>query len=275
MRELLAPVLENYKLSSTHLNNFLDVSRGGPHTFLMNNLLRFPQAMSPSAGYGSAIHLTLQRTHAHLTATGKHRPTEDILHDFEENLLDQHMSESDFQLYLQKGSDALSRFLEDKYATFTRSQKVELSFSNQAVYLGKAHLTGSLDLVDFDEKSIIVTDYKTGKPVRSWTGKTDYEKMKLHRYKQQLMFYNLLTTHSRDYNKYTFEKGVLQFVEPTQAGEILSIEATFTSDDLARFKQLVQSVWRHITALDLPDISNFESSYKGTLEFEQWLIDET
>jgi DNA helicase-2/ATP-dependent DNA helicase PcrA len=275
MRELLAPTLERYKLSSTHLNNFLDVTRGGPQLFLMSNLLRFPQAMGPSAGYGSAIHATLQRTHAHLTATGKHRPIEDILHDFEENLHDQHMSDKDFQTYLQKGSEALSAFLEEKYITFTRSQKVELSFSNQNVFLGEAHLTGSLDLVDFnDDKTVVVTDYKTGKAVRSWTGKTDYEKIKLHKYKQQLMFYNLLIANSRDYRNHSFERGVLQFVEPTPGGDIVAIDATFTHDDLARFSRLIQSVWRHITTLDLPDTSSYEPNYKGMLEFEQALLDE-
>lgn len=274
MRDLLAPILENYKLSSTHLNNFLDVTRGGPHLFLMNNLLRFPQAISPSAGYGSAIHATLQRTHAHLTATGKHRPIEDILHDFEENLESQHLSEKDLHHYLQKGSDTLTAFLNEKYASFTHDQKVELNFSHQSVFLGKAHLTGSLDLVDFKDQSVIVTDYKTGKAVRSWTGKTDYEKVKLHRYKQQLMFYNLLILNSRDYNRYAFEKGVLQFVEPTRSGEILAIDATFTPDDLDRFSKLIQVVWRHIKSLDLPDTSAFEPTYKGILEFEQSLLDE-
>jgi DNA helicase-2/ATP-dependent DNA helicase PcrA len=275
MRDLLLPVLENYKLSSTHLNNFLDVTRGGPQLFLMNNLLRFPQAISPSAGYGSAIHATLQRAHSHFSATGKPRPAEDVLHDFEENLKAQHMSENDFHNYLQKGSDTLSVYLDAKYSTFTLSQRTELSFANQNVYLGKAHLTGSLDLVDIVENNIIVTDYKTGKAVRDWAGKTDYEKIKLHKYKQQLMFYNLLVRHSRDYRKYTFEKGVLQFVEPTPGGEIIALEAHFSNEDLDRFGLLIQKVWRHIVSLDLPNVSHFEPNYKGMLEFEQALIDET
>src|SRR6185437_1735172 len=231
MPALLAPLLENYKLSSTHLNNFLDVSRGGPHLFLMNNLLRFPQAISPSAGYGSAIHATLQRTHTHLVATGNHRPMEDILHDFEENLDKQRLGEKDFEQYLQKGSETLTAFLNEKHSSFNPHQKVELNFAHQSVFLGDAHLTGSLDLVDFNDQSIVVTDYKTGKATKSWVGKTDYEKIKLHHYKQQLMFYQLLINHSRDYNKYTFEKGVLQFVEPTRTGEIVSIDATFTDDE--------------------------------------------
>ncbi|MDN5274328.1 MAG: uvrD [Candidatus Saccharibacteria bacterium] len=275
MRELLAPALENYKLSSTHLNAFLDVSRGGPQAFLMNNLLRFPQATSPSAGYGSAIHTTLQRAHSHLTATGKHRPIEDILHDFEENLHSQHLTDRDFDIYLQKGSEALSRFLEVKYSEFSPSQKTELNFAGQAVFFEEAHLTGSLDLVDIQDQTITVTDYKTGKAIRNWTGKTDYEKMKLHRYKQQLMFYCLLIHHSRDYNKFTVEKSVIQFVEPTLNGDIISLEAQFSHEELARFRQLIHSVWRRIIMLDLPDTSAYEPSYKGVLEFEDDLIADT
>lgn len=274
MHDLLAPTLENYKLSSTHLANFLDVSRGGPQAFLINNLLRFPQAIAPSAGYGSAMHAALQHAHAHMSATGKPRPLEDTLHDFEESLRSFHLPEKEFRDFLQKGSDALIQYLEVKGDTFKPTQKAELNFAHQHAYLGKTCLTGSLDLVDIDDGKIIVTDYKTGKAQRDWTGKTDYERIKLHRYKQQLMFYNLLVRQSRDYSKYKFEKGVVQFVEPTPSGEIVALEAMFSHEDLDRFGLLIQKVWRHIIVLDLPDVNNYESSYKGIIAFEQDLLDE-
>lgn len=275
MQELLAPTLENYKLSVTHLNNFLDVSRGGPQAFLMNNLLRFPQAMSPSAAYGSAIHKTLQHAHAHVAATKSQRPVEDVLRDFEQNLRDQHLSEADFATYFQKGSDTLHAFLSEKYDTFTSTQKVELNFAGQQVMIDDAHLTGSLDLVDIDtnDKIIIVSDYKTGKASTSWTGKTDYEKIKLHKYKQQLMFYKLLVEQSRDYNQYTVEKGCLQFVEPTARGDILSLESSCSSEELETFRQLIKAVWKKIMTLDLPDTSAYDQSYKGMLAFEQDLLE--
>jgi DNA helicase-2/ATP-dependent DNA helicase PcrA len=274
MRTLLASTLENYKLSSTHLTSFLDVSRGGPQYFLVNNLLKFPQAPAPHAAFGSAIHTALQRAHAHLAATGQHRPLEDILHDFEENLRLQPLSSHDLELYVQKGSDILSQFMEAKLDSFSPSQKTELNFAGQAVRLGDARLTGSLDLVDFNESSVVVTDYKTSKATRSWIGKTDYEKIKLHKYKQQLMFYQLLITNSRDYSRYNVEKGVLQFIEPTRTGEIVALEAQFSQDDLERFANLIQKVWQRIVTLDLPDISDYEPTYKGILAFEVDLLDE-
>jgi DNA helicase-2/ATP-dependent DNA helicase PcrA len=275
MKELLRPVLENYKLTITDLNSFLDVTRGGPQMFLLNNLLKFPRAVSPSAGYGTAIHATLHHAHTHVGATGSHHPIEDILHDFEENLQAQRLAEADFDQYLERGSAALTKFLAAKYDSFSASQKPELSFDYQAVFIGSAHLTGKLDLVDINEGTVVVTDYKTGKPSRNWTGTTDYEKIKLHKFKQQLMFYDLLLAHSRDYSKYTVEKGVLQFVEPTMRGEILALEASFTSEDLQRFTRLIQAVWRHITTLDLPDAKEFEPTYKGMLALEEQLLDET
>jgi len=274
LKEVLAPMLERYKLSATHVNAFLDITRGGPAGFLVNNLLRFPQSKSPSASYGSAIHTALQHAHSHLAATGKQRPHEDILHDYEEALRGAHLNERDFQTHLQKGSSALSTYLDAKYDTFTPTQKAELNFAGQSVFVGEARLTGSLDLVDFADNSITITDYKTGRPAREWRGRDEYEKIKLHKYKQQLMFYYLLVSHSRDFAKYPIEKAVLQFVEATPQQEIIGLEARFSREDLEQFSQLVQIVWRHIQELELPDISRYDTSYQGILAFEKDLLGE-
>lgn len=273
MKELLMPSLETYKLSSTHLNNFIDLTRGGPAHFLMNNLLRFPQAKSANAAYGSAVHAALNRAHAHFTATGERRPIEDILGDFDTELHAQHLSLEDTAVYSRRGIDSLRKFLTEHYESFSPLQKTELSFAGQGVVVDKARLTGSLDLLDFDEKNITVTDYKTGKPSRDWKGATEYEKIKLHKYKQQLLFYQLLCEKSRDYSRYTFAGGVLQFVEPSPSGAIYALNYSFTEEEKFEFVKLINAVWKCIISLDLPDVSDFEPTYKGVLAFEQWLID--
>jgi DNA helicase-2/ATP-dependent DNA helicase PcrA len=276
LADLLAPQLENYQLSVTHLTNFLDVTRGGPQNFLLQNLLRFPQAMSPASAYGSAIHATLQRAHMHLASHGQRQAVEDILHNFETSLAEHHLSEIDFEFYLQKGSEDLHAFLNARYNTFQASQRAELNFKSQHVMIGDAHLSGALDLVDVAaDKSVTVTDYKTGKPLRSWVGKTDYEKLKLHKYKQQLMFYKLLIENARDFRGHTVSGGVLQFIEPTSVGNIIELDMTFTQEEIAEFTLLVQAVWKRIIALDLPDISGYDSSLKGVLAFEKDLMDDT
>lgn len=274
MKTLLAPKLETYKLSATHLNTFIDITRGGPQAFLLNHLLHFPQAKSPHASYGTAVHAALHHAHSYLTVHGTRRPIEDILGDFTAELKRAHLSEEDFAVYSRRGADALSAFLDARYDQFREGQKTELSFGGQGSMVAAARLTGTLDLVDVHDDQIAITDYKTGKPSRDWKGATDAEKIKLHKYKQQLMFYRLLVETSREYRRYTFAGGCLQFVEPDTGGTIHQLDASFTDDELVRFQLLIQAVWRRIMSLNLPDITAYDTTYKGILAFEADLIDE-
>ena len=275
LKDVLAPTLETYKLSITHLNNFLDVSRGGPQNFLLNNLLRFPSAKSPAASYGTAIHSVLQQLHNLLRTDHRLPPTERILHYFRTSLEAQHLPPDDFALYLDKGTAALTAFLDAKSSDFRDTELAELDFAHQGVVVGSARLTGKLDVADIDKhnKTIFVTDYKTGKPSHSWKGASDYEKIKLHKYRQQLMFYQLLVESSRDYGNFSFTGARLQFVEPDmKTGDILSLEDTFSEGELAEFARLIGIVWRRITALELPDISRYSADYKGMVQFEEDLL---
>lgn len=273
MKALLAPTLDSYKLSATHLNNFIDVPSGGPSHFVTSNLLRFPSAKSPNAAYGTAIHSTLQYVHNQFKISGKRRPIEDILNEFESFLEKQHLSSQDHALFHKKGLDSLTKFLEAKYSSFTKTQKTELSFGNQEVLLGNARLTGALDLVDIQAKDISITDYKTGAPTPDWRGKTEFEKIKLHKYKQQLMFYQILIENSRDYAKYNLTNSCLQFVEPNKAGAIVALQSSYSAEELSTFKRLVQAVWQSIITLDFPDVADYAPSLKGIQDFEQAVID--
>lgn len=274
MSELLAPALERYHLSSTHLNNFIDVTSGGPQTFLLHNLLRFPQNLLPQTAYGSAIHATLQKAHAHLSATGKRRPVEDILHDFEASLSHQRLARTDFEHYLRRGSDILHVFLTQRYDTFTPEQIAERDFAGQGAIVGQARLAGIIDLIEIDnQKRITVTDYKTGKASHNWRGKTDFEKIKLHKYRQQLMFYKLLIENARDFGPgYQVEVGRLEFVEAGPDSQIHLLELAYDTEEVAAFTRLIQAVWQRIIHLDLPDTSGYEQSYKGILAFEEDLL---
>lgn len=271
---LLAPVLETYCLSATHVNNFTDITRGGPQAFLLQNLLRFPQAMTASQVFGKSIHAVLQRAHTHLSATGERRPLEDILHDFELHLQQGRLSERELNYLLEKGSDVLQKFLAARYDSFTPTQKAERNFAGQQAAIGEVRLTGAIDIMDINPatKTITVTDYKTGKALSDWRGKTDFDKIKLHKYRQQLMFYKLLVEHSRDWRGFVVERGVLDFIEPDSDGQLHRLTMTFDPEELLRFKNLLRGIWRRIQTLDLPDTSDYDQSYKGLLFFEEELL---
>ena len=281
LKTLLTPQLEKYKLSATSLNSFLDVSRGGPQHFLLNNLLRFPSAKTAPASYGTAVHWALQQAHAHLLATGEQKPVEDTLHDFELGLEKERLNQLDYEHYLQQGIEHLTRFLTSGVAPITPTQKAEVSFSYQDVHIGEARITGALDVVDInkDAKTIQVTDYKTGHPAAAWGRGSQDNKLKLHKYRQQLLFYKLLVENSAEYGAYTVTRGQLAFVEPTKANESIVLPLDYTdpavAEELTRTQRLIEAVWRHIQALDLPDTSGFSQDYEGVLAFEQMLIDET
>jgi len=269
-KDVLRPVLENYQLSATHLNNFLDVTRGGPQLFLLQNLLRFPQSMTPSQAMGQAVHAALARAHNHLAATGERRPLEDVLHDYDEHLQTARLSERDHSFIAEKGSDALHAFLSARYESFTPNQKAERGFSTQGVRIADVRLTGAIDLLEINktDKTLIVTDYKTGKPATNWRGTTEYDRIKLHKYKQQLMLYKLLAENSVDFGGFTVIKGVLEFIEPDDNRQIHALQMGFDTAELAAFITLLKAVWRHIMNLDLPDTSKYEPTFAGMLAFE-------
>jgi len=272
LRTLLADKLASYKLSATHLGTFVDTSGGGPEQFLLRYLLHFPSARTPQAEFGTAVHTALQRAHTHLTATGSLKPTEDVIGDFENALNHANLNARDHNFYLTKGVDTLTAFLGERVKTFTPTQKVEQHFN---AIIDDVRLTGLIDLIDVnkEEKTLTLTDYKTGKASRDWRGGSDYEKIKLHKYRYQLMFYKLLIENSREFAGWTVEKGVLEFVEPLD-GQLVKLEMTYDQEELNEFSNLVKSVWSRIITLDLPAIDNFAPNLVGTLDFEKFITEQ-
>lgn len=270
-KELMKSHLAHYQLSPTHLNNFIDIVDCGPQAFFMQNILKFPQAAHPSAAFGSAIHKTLQKAHHHLSSTKQRRPTEDVLHDFEVFLSEQRLEPSNFEYYLQKGSDTLQAYLNNRYESFTPDQKVESNFSGQNAVINSIHLTGAIDVMSVNnkDKTISIIDYKTGKPALGWKGRDDYEKIKLHRYKQQLLFYKLMVEHSQQYSGYVVRNAALEFVEPEKDTEqIHQLAIEYDQKELDEFIKLLAAVWQKIKEADMPSVAKYDKNYKGILQFE-------
>ena len=276
-RAALEPKLERYKLSATHLNNFLDVTDGGPEYFLVNNLLHFPTANTAQAHFGTTIHSTLHRAHIHLIAKGENKSLKKLLDDFSEILKTTDLSARDFDFYQKKGIDILTNFYEKRIKNFHIVQRSEYNFLNENITINDVRLTGMIDLISVDKenKTVTLTDYKTGKPAISWQGKSDYEKIKLHKYRQQLLFYKLLIENSREFANYRVEKCIVEFVEPLASGEIsiLTMDCDEMNNEMPKFKKLISATWSRILNLDFPDVDEFEKNLRGIIEFEKSLID--
>lgn len=277
MKDLLAPRLETYKLSITHLNNFLDVSQGGPLNFLLGNLLQFPSAMSPSAAFGSAIHESLQYLHEYFINHKKLPALDELSQYFNASLKLKRLDRTVEKKFLQRGHNLLEILLQARAKYISPSQLPEQNFFAQGVAVGQAQLTGKIDVLEVSKRRASIIDYKTGKALKSWVpqGKNVYEKIKIHKYAQQLYFYKLLVEGSRTWGSQGVKlvNAELVFVEPDNQNQIDTLALDLNDkEELTRLTALIKAVWQRIINLDFPDTSEYEPTVKGIKTFEEYLL---
>ena len=269
---LLEQYLKEYRLSPTHLNNFLDLSSGGPQNFVEQNLLRFPQAKSASGAFGTAVHKAVENISVYLKTKKMFPETRAVLEWFETSLAEQRLDEEEHKQFLAKGKRYLERYFERAKHSFRPDDMVEVNFKNRGAMLGNALLNGKIDrIAKLGENEYAVFDIKTGKPLADWQGHDAYEKVKAWKYKNQLAFYAILMQTAPEFAKGTVVKSALEFIE---TGENDAPELAFDLDKrfIERIGKLAQIVYAKIMALDFPDTSKYEQNINGTLAFEEELL---
>lgn len=271
LRDLLSEHLDNYYMSPTHLNSFMDLKHGGPREFLEQTLLRYPQAPSVSSEYGVAIHNTLQWYQLELN-NGKSPSLDQVLARYDWETTRCYLSAHDLEDIRARGSCVLPRYLTARKELFQTHAEVEVNFAGEAVVLGKARLTGKIDrlVVDKKNKTVTIIDYKTGKPLPKWDSSPN-----AYKYKHQLYFYKFLLEGSITYRNYKVLGAQLEFIEPTnfKNGVVAPpLTISFNDEDEKLIKQLIKVVWDKIQTLDLPDISKYPKSIQGTKAFERDLL---
>ncbi len=276
-RKILETLIDEYKLSVTHLNNFLNIEKGGPQFFLEQNLLRFPQSKTNSSSFGTAIHRTLENFIISYKKNGVLPKIEDTVSCFKKFLRKERMIPSDYKKYEEKGIESIKKFIKEKSKSFKLNDIVEFNFRDQNVIVNEAHINGKIDrIVDVGDNELEVHDYKTGKaPINDWEGKEDYEKTKLYEYERQLIFYKLLVENSREFSgKKKVSIGILDFVEPRKNdNEIVSLSMKIDKEKTDRLKNIISIVYKKIINLDFPDISKYSKGLKGIKEFEDDLLE--
>ncbi len=274
---LLKRLLENYKMPVTHLTNFLNFTKVGPEKFIEQNLLRFPQAMSASAAYGSAMHAAVEFVFIVFKKNNKIPELTKIIDVFRNNLERARLPETDFKKFMESGEENLKIYIENLIQRKINPEtKVEVKFNNEGVNFDGVQVTGNIDKMEFLSDEIIVTDLKTGESLSDWEEGnekfSDYEKVKLHFYQYQLAFYALLIENSKTYNFYKIKVGNIEFLEANNFGKIIILPLEITSELKNRVQKLTKIVYEKIQNLDFPDTSRYSQNIKGILEFEEDLI---
>ncbi|MCA9327584.1 PD-(D/E)XK nuclease family protein, partial [Candidatus Saccharibacteria bacterium] len=269
LQELLRERLKRYQLSPTHLTHFIDLEYGGPQSFLIGTILRFPSAPTVDIAFGNAMHETLQWLQNELNTNGKLPGVAAAQRHVEHILANQPLTDSQRATQVARAHTALTAYLKHARTSFKQGDVAEKSFRDEGVFVQGAHLGGKVDLLVIDKanKTIRVVDYKTGKP--------GTDPAKLHRYTLQLYCYKLLVEGSHSFAGYTVTDGTLVFVEPDDKGNIVERAITFDSTELDRVRRLLAAMWEHVQSLDIPDTRMYGTSYADIKRFEDALIHQT
>jgi len=270
-RAILMELIKDYRMSVTHLNNFLNVTEGGPSAFLEQNLLRFPQAMRPSGVYGSAMHKAVELFYRDLIETGKVPTPTRLLGYFREEMAHARLPESERLHFLHAGEEALPVWWSKKGKYAKPTDRSEVDFKGQGVVVEGAPLSGKIDKMVFDGEKVHVYDFKTGKAKHRWEGKDAREKITLLSYRRQLTFYKLLVEHSHDFGKYHVDEGTLEFLEPV-GDDIAELSLGVSKEESERLGRLIGVVHKKILALDFPDVSGYAPDVDGIQAFEDDLL---
>lgn len=267
-QEMLKARLETYNLSVTHLLNFLDLARGGPQYFKERNLLNLPEAKSVALSYGTAMHSAMEEAQK-LTNKDKFDLTA-VKQTFETALAEEQLSVVETKRFTEQGKQMLDRLFNEYEYALQKDSLPEQELKD--IRLGEAVISGKLDRVDKNRTTLTIIDYKTGKPLSSFSTNDKTKALKAHNHKMQLVFYALLAQEYPQFSEYTTLEGQMVYVE-SDTKKQLSLSYAPSKEDVAHLRLLIEAVWKKIKALDLPDVSSYPQDIDGITQFEQDLID--
>lgn len=281
-KALLDTLTKDHVLSVTHVNNFLNVDKGGPMLFLENNLLRFPQAKTASSGFGTAMHAILNQSLLFLKKEKKHPSLEVVKSWYKEALIHERLSRVDYPVYLERGLSHIPLIYTEKILTLTGNELGEVDFKHEGIVLTctdritKVPLSGKIDLMRFEgEKNVWLCDFKTGKEKKNWTGKDEIEKIQLHFNRQQLVFYKMLMTRAKNFKEYTVLGGQLEFLE-TKGERLVNLSTEIEQDEVERLEKLICAVYCRIKEhnFSVPDAVKGLTGMEAVEAFEEILLEE-
>lgn len=267
-KQLLSPVLENFSLNVTSLMNFLDVTSGGPQYFLERNLLRLPGARTISLAFGTAIHSALEQAQRQINQD--RFDLEQIKAYFQVELDKEPVLSEELYRWKPHGISLLDKLFGRHFIDLEKGGTPEQKL--QGINIGGAVIDGKLDLININEnsKNILITDYKTGRPLRSFSSKDKSIQVKLWKHKTQLIFYALLAKNYPPYKNMNITCR-MQYLEADNINDVTR-EYTPSAEELERLAKLSRAIYERIINYDLPDIRSYSQDIDGILKFESDLI---
>lgn len=256
--DLFRQILQNYKLSVSGLNTYLE----DPQAFIDSYLLRIPQSSNPHLAFGSAIHQTLEQWNKLLQSSRQHPSQQTILMWFSDFLEKSEIDPAILARWNGKGTEMLKQYYQNKILNTEPPVLIEqfFGYGSRPTVLDGIPLVGRIDAVEWidqDTKQVRLLDYKSGKPVSANTilGKTKSVELSERelllpssiktKYQRQLAFYHLLTELDSSFTYHVVE-GCFEFIESTSAGKLVRRQLALQPQALSDLKDLIREVWREL-----------------------------
>lgn len=266
-KELLRGRLESFSINVSNLLNFLDVCNGGPQYFFERNILRLPEAKTPTLAHGTASHAALELAQK-LTNTSNFS-LKRVKEEYGVALKREHLPAKDFERYLAHGQNMLEKLFQDYALVLPKNSKSEQQI--KGIKLREALVGGKLDRIDYSKDHLIIVDYKTGRALPSFDTKDQAKAVRAWRQRTQLIFYALLAKHHPLLSKYRVVEGQMVYIEAPTKGELVRSMVP-TEAEIGRLENLIEAIWIKVKNLDLPDVSKYSQDIDGILKFEEDLL---
>ncbi|HMP86584.1 MAG TPA: PD-(D/E)XK nuclease family protein, partial [Lacibacter sp.] len=246
--DFVRPLLENFRMNVTALNNYLRC----PLEFYYRTLLRIPSAKNENLEFGSAVHYALEKLFSRMKEDPREQfPShEQLLRDFEWYMQRHRESftEEQFQRRMEYGNKVLSDYYEHRVPTLHKVVVLEHTIST---VVRDVPIKGKLDKLEFFGKEVNVVDYKTGDPEKGKEKLQPPGDKQPHGgdYWRQAVFYKLLVDHyaSKDWRVMSTE---FDFVEPDKKKQYRREKLTLTAADAETVTQQIVQVWQKIQERD-------------------------
>lgn len=249
--EYLDRILQNFKMSSTALNNFLNC----PLRFYYSNIMRMPQARSANMGFGNVVHKVLERFWRFRMENGLWPEGNELDAMIEKYLLDSfeifhsHFSKLEMENYLANGRKMLPKFIYLEMQKWLKIPEFKTEYKISTLLDNKIPLTGNIDRIDIYKDYLYVTDYKTGKFAnnKDKLRKPDFSKENSigGDYWRQIVFYKILLDLDDSLHKH-MTSGSMDFIEINDEDQIDSASYVVSPDEIEFVKNQITTSYDKI-----------------------------
>lgn len=242
--------INNFKFSPSTLYSILECGL----KFYFTRVVRVPDAPSPAAAFGTAMHAAMKHWVDSWTKEKKWLNLQEVVQQFEREMYRQRhgFNEKQFKLRMQQGKDLLPLYYEARSAEF-RNYEVVLTEKSITSIIEGVHITGFLDKIVFDGNRATVIDYKTGKPDNSKKksaapGPRSADKLP-NPYWFQLGVYQLMTNNQAG-KSWDCNTAMIDCVEKDENGDFPLIKLHFTAEDNDKIRHWILQANEKLTSLD-------------------------